>query len=34
MLRAGDFSLLPADVAEPAIEVRDGARFLLVEAGR
>ena len=33
-LRAGDFCLLPAGVADVSIQAQTGARFLLVEAGR
>jgi mannose-6-phosphate isomerase len=33
-LAAGDFCILPAALVNPSIEVADGARFLLVEAGR
>ena len=33
-LKAGAFCVLPAGIADPAIDARAGARFLLVEAGR
>jgi mannose-6-phosphate isomerase len=33
-LRAGDFCLVPASVADISIQAQTGARFLLVEAGR